>query len=66
MKAINDGRYPSPPARDLYFVSGGKPDNRLVLNFLKWVLSDGQKFVTEAGYVKVKPEQITDELQKLN
>ncbi len=66
MKAINDGKYPSPPARDLYFVSGGKPANKLVLNFLKWVLTDGQKFVNEAGYVTVKPEQITLELQKLN
>jgi phosphate transport system substrate-binding protein len=66
MKAINDGRYPSPPARDLYLVSGGKPGNKLVLNFLKWILSDGQQFVTEAGYVMVKPEQITTELQKLN
>ena len=66
MKAINDGKYPSPPARDLYFVSGGKPGNKLVLTFLKWILSDGQKYVTEAGYVTIKPEQITAELQKLN
>jgi len=66
MKAINEGKYPSPPARDLYFVSGGKPENKLVQTFLKWVLSDGQKYVNEAGYVMVKPEQITLELQKLN
>ncbi len=66
MKAINDGKYPSPPARDLYFVSGGKPGNKLVQTFLKWILSDGQKYVTEAGYVTIKPEQISTELQKLN
>jgi phosphate transport system substrate-binding protein len=66
MKAINDGKYPSPPARDLYFVSGGKPDNKLVQTFLKWILADGQKFVAEAGYVAIKPEQITIELLKLN
>ena len=66
MKAINDGKYPSPPARDLYLVSGGKPSEKLVQEFLKWVLSDGQKFVNEAGYVTVKPEQIAAELQKLN
>ena len=66
MKAINDGKYPSPPARDLYLVSGGKPKNKLVLVFLKWILSNGQKFVNEAGYVAVKPIQITTELQKLN
>jgi phosphate transport system substrate-binding protein len=66
MKAINDGKYPSPPARDLYLVSGGKPENALVKKFLKWILSDGQKYVNEAGYVTIKPEQITKELQKLN
>jgi phosphate transport system substrate-binding protein len=66
MKAINDGKYPSPPARDLYLVSGGKPSDKLVRTFLKWIMSDGQKFVTEAGYVMIKPKQITDELQKLN
>ena len=66
LKAIIDGKYPSPPARDLFLVSGGKPESKLVLVFLKWILSDGQKFVSEAGYVAVKPEQITAELQKLN
>lgn len=66
MKAINDGRYPSPPARDLYLVSGGKPSNPLVKAYLRWILTDGQKFVTEAGYVMIKPEQIASELQKLN
>ena len=66
MKAINEGKYPSPPARDLYFVSCGKPDNILVKVFLKWVLSDGQKYVNEAGYVSIKPAQIITELQKLN
>ncbi len=66
MKAINDGKYPSPPARDLYFVSGGRPESPLVREFLRWILSDGQKLVTEAGYVMIRPEQITTELQKLN
>ncbi len=66
MNAINEGKYPSPPARDLYLVSAGKPDNKLVQTFLKWILSDGQQYVNEAGYVKVKPEQIILELKKLN
>jgi phosphate transport system substrate-binding protein len=66
IKAINDGTYPSPPARDLYFVSGGKPENSLVKIFLKWILTDGQKFVNEAGYVAIKPDQIESELKNLN
>jgi phosphate transport system substrate-binding protein len=65
MKAINDGRYPSPPARDLYLVSGGKPDRPLIRAFLVWILTDGQKYVNEAGYVTIKPDQVTAELKKL-
>lgn len=61
MKAINEGRYPSPPARDLYFVAKGKPENPLVLAFLRWVLTDGQKFVPEAGYVTISPDKINIE-----
>ena len=65
MKAINDGKYPSPPARDLYLVSKGKPTDKLVLIFLNWVLTEGQKFVPEAGYILVAPEKIKADLDKL-
>jgi len=65
MKAINDGKYPSPPARDLYLVSKGKPTDRLVVAFLNWVLTEGQKFVPEAGYILVTPEKIKADLDKL-
>ncbi|MCX6281979.1 MAG: substrate-binding domain-containing protein [Bacteroidetes bacterium] len=65
MAAINDGRYPSPPARQLYFVSAGKPSNKLVLTFLNFILSDGQKYVNEAGYVRLKDDVIRSQLNKL-
>jgi len=65
IKAINDGKYPSPPARELYLVSNGKPVNPLVINFLRWILADGQKFVNEAGYVAIPANRITSELQKI-
>ena len=65
MNAINTGMYPSPPARKLYFVSAGKPVSKLVITFLQWILTDGQKYVGEAGYVALKPEDISKELTKL-
>ncbi|MEI6883145.1 MAG: PstS family phosphate ABC transporter substrate-binding protein [Bacteroidota bacterium] len=65
MNAINTGMYPSPPARQLYFVSKGKPVNKLVLDFLNWILTDGQKYVGEAGYVVLKPDRLKEELTKL-
>ena len=63
--AIATGRYPSPPARDLHFVSQGKPARALVRTFLKWVLTDGQKFVPESGYINLRSEKINAELRKL-
>jgi phosphate transport system substrate-binding protein len=63
--ATKSGRYPSPPARDLYFVSKGKPANPVVIEFLKWILTDGQQYVEEAGYVNLAEEKINQELTKL-
>lgn len=65
MTAIRNGVYPSPPARDLYFVSGGKPTNKAALAFLKWILTDGQKYLAEAGYVPVSPDKLNAGLEKL-
>jgi phosphate transport system substrate-binding protein len=66
INAIATGRYPSPPARDLYFVCKGKPTNDVAVEFLKWVLTDGQKYVYEAGYIKLKDAKIKESLQKLD
>jgi phosphate transport system substrate-binding protein len=65
--AIASGKYPSPPARELYFVCKGTPKNNKVLTeFIKWVLSDGQKFVHEAGYIALPKEKILSEIKKLD
>jgi phosphate transport system substrate-binding protein len=65
MLAIRDGKYPSPPARDLYLISKGAPVKESVIAFLEWILTDGQKFVNDAGYVQLKPAQIETEKVKL-
>lgn len=63
--AIAKGKYPSPPARELYFVTKGKPNNKLVCEFIKWTLTQGQKYVTETGYVGVSKATITKQLKTL-
>jgi phosphate transport system substrate-binding protein len=64
--AIASGKYPSPPARELYFVVKGNPKNNKVLTeFIKWVLTDGQKFVHEAGYIALPGDRIETERKKL-
>ncbi|MDD5070750.1 MAG: substrate-binding domain-containing protein [Candidatus Omnitrophica bacterium] len=66
IQAIASGIYPSPPARDLYFVSCGRPKKAVVIEFIKWVLTDGQKYVSEAGYINLSKEKIEEGLKKLN
>lgn len=56
--AIGRGAYPSPPARDLYFVTKGKPANALVAAFIRWVLADGQAFVSDGGYIRLPEEHL--------
>jgi len=65
MLAIRTGKYPSPPARDLYLISKGVPAKRSVIAFLEWILTDGQQFVNDAGYVQLKLNQIEAEKAKL-
>jgi phosphate transport system substrate-binding protein len=66
MAAIASGKYPSPPARELYFVMKGNPkNNKALTEFIRWVLSDGQKFVNEAGYISLPKEHIDAELKKI-
>jgi phosphate transport system substrate-binding protein len=63
--AIATGKYPSPPARDLYFVANGKPQKELVIKFLNWVLTEGQKYVNESGYITLSKEKIEGELKRI-
>lgn len=45
MAAISEGKYPSPPARNLYLVTAGKSKNSVVREFLKFVITKGQFLV---------------------
>lgn len=61
--AVND--YPSPPARDLNLVTKGSSGS-LVKAFISWILTDGQAYVGEAGYIALPAEKLTAELKKLD
>jgi phosphate transport system substrate-binding protein len=65
LKSISDNVYPSPPARNLFLVTKQKPDNPLVINFLNWVLTEGQKFVVESGFIKLENETLKNAEDKL-
>jgi phosphate transport system substrate-binding protein len=64
--AIASGKYPSPPSRELYYVIKGKPsDSKALKDFLLWILSEGQKYVRETGYVPLPESTTASELKKL-
>jgi phosphate transport system substrate-binding protein len=65
VKAVGAGQYPSPPARDLNLVTRGEPAG-LAKTFMIWVLTDGQKYVDEAGYVALPQAKLENALQKLD
>jgi phosphate transport system substrate-binding protein len=65
VNAIAVGKYPSPPARELYFVTKGKVTNKVVNEFIRWALTDGQKFVHESGYIALPKEKLVKEVSKL-
>ena len=56
--------YPFPPARVLYLVTKGEP-NATITDFFQWVLTDGQAFVPQAGYVSLTAGRIEEALALL-
>jgi phosphate transport system substrate-binding protein len=65
VNAIAAGKYPSPPARDLYFVTSGKPLKKELVEFIKWSLTDGQKYVFGSGYINLSKEKLAAGLEKI-
>ncbi len=64
VEAVATGHYPSPPARDLNLVTKGKPTG-LAQTFIIWILSDGQTYVDEAGYIPLSAEALNEALGKV-
>lgn len=50
--AIATRDFPFPPARELYLVTKGAP-SPAVASLIQWILTQGQDYVTAAGYVKL-------------
>jgi phosphate transport system substrate-binding protein len=63
--AVANGIYPSPPSRNLHLVSQGVPKKKAVRDFLEWILTEGQKYVPESGYVALSKSKCDEEMAKL-
>jgi len=64
VEAIAKVIYPHPPARNLHLVTKGKFTG-VTKEFVKWILTDGQKYVEEVGYVPLSKDVINEQLKKL-
>lgn len=63
--AIADGRYPSPPARELYLVCKGKPEKEAVVEFLIFILTKGQQWASESGYVPLSEDRLIEQIDRV-
>ncbi len=63
--AISQGRYPSPPVRDLNLVArdGFEGATR---DFVEWILTDGQQYNLENGYLPLSEDRLLVEKKKLD
>jgi phosphate transport system substrate-binding protein len=57
--AIAAQLYPFPPARELYLVTKGEP-SPVIADLYRWILTDGQAFVGDAGYVTLSADRLTE------
>ncbi|GAP12118.1 ABC-type phosphate transport system, periplasmic component [Bellilinea caldifistulae] len=64
-QAVADGRYPSPPARDLYIITKGNPSGS-VRDFIHWILNEGQAYVEPNGYIPLNPDRIQEMRARLD
>jgi phosphate transport system substrate-binding protein len=64
VNAIINNVYPSPPARVENLATLHSFDG-IAKDFVRWILTDGQQYVIDAGYVPLPPETLTLELQYL-
>lgn len=65
MQAVSEGKYPTPPARNLYLVTRGKPTNPVVKAFLEYVLTKGQAFNSRVGFVGISDGQRRRGMERL-
>ena len=65
IEAIAQGKYPTPPARNLYLVSNGRPKSKAVRAFLKYILTEGQKYNVRSGFIQLNDTVLKKELQKM-
>jgi len=66
LRAVWIGKYPKALYNNIYSISSLKPTNEIELAFLKWILTDGQQFVTPNGYCELALNERQIKVDELN
>ena len=63
---ISKGSFPSPPSRKLYFVMKGSPEKEVLKQFIHYVLTEGQSYVNDAGYILLQGNEVKKNIERLD
>jgi phosphate transport system substrate-binding protein len=64
VNAIANNIYPSPPARALHLVVKNNFTG-VTKDFVYWILTDGQEYVPDSGYIRLSEDTISDQIKYL-
>ncbi len=62
---ISAGKYPSPPVRNLYFVTKSIPIEPALKAFVKWTLGIGQNYSKDYCLVTIDPKKANEALKQI-
>ncbi len=54
------GEYPSSLIRNLNLVTKGKPRTKEMVDFIYWIITDGQRYVADNGYIELHSSDVAD------
>lgn len=64
LAAVEQGNYPAPPAREMWLASLNEFSG-VAAEFVEWVLTDGQQYVSDNGYVPLDDDRLAEVQQDL-
>lgn len=65
-RAMWSGKYPCHSFLNYYIVAAKEPTNKLHIDFMKWVMTEGQLQLESEGYVLLRTRIINKEIERLN
>lgn len=65
LKAFINGNYPEELVRNTYVVLNSESKTTIHINFINWLLSEGQNYLEQFGLIPLLPNELKEEKQKI-